>query len=427
MRARTRTITGAGATTRVRFASILCALGAAAVLLVGAGSADAFGTGTVTIQTKASPSVSIGGSISDSAQVLGSAGGGGGLGLGPVPTGTLVFKLYGPNDTTCSMSPVYTSAPIALVSQAGVVATASSGSYTPPAGAAGSYQFVDSYSGDANYQPSATSCGTSSETVQVTDVTPTLSTVASPSTVALGGGPLTDTATLSGGKAPTGSITFLLFPPTDPTCSGNLVDAKSTVPVSNPSSIVSQPFTPSVAGTYHWIAYYSGDVHNGAVDGACSDPGEAVVVTPAPAGTAPSGTSPSSSSPSAGSGGANAACNPVATANAVLAGVAATLTGQSASFENSCSAGLRIVLRAKEIRPGDLGYPRHDGYTTMANDLTHISPTVPAVNFSLSQAGLTLRAYALDHNRSLIAFLIVHVRPDKTSSATEAIEILTLS
>ena len=111
----------------------------------------------------------------------------------------------------------------------------------------------------------------------------------------------------------------------------------------------------------------------------------------------------------------------------MLAGIAASLTGRpAASFANHCSAGLRIVLRAKEIRPGNPGVPRHDGYTTLANDLTHIAPGGPALSFSLNSAGLALRDYALSHGRSLFAFLIVHVRADKKPTSTEALQILTL-
>ncbi len=405
--------------TRVRFLGALGAFGVwVALFMATASSVLAVGTGVPSLQTKPSPSVSLGGSISDSAQMIGLPGGGGSVAT--PPTGTLTFKLYGPNDAACSTTPVYTTT-VPLMVIGGVVSTASTGTYTPPAGAAGTYRWVASYPGDANYK--AVTGGCSDETVQVTDVTPTLTTVASPG-VQAGNGTLTDTATLAGGMAPTGSITFLLFPPSDPTCAGKVVSAKSTVPVTNPASTTSDPFNPTTPGTYHWIAVYAGDLHNGAVQGACADPGESVVVTPGPAkpgtpaggATSPPGTVPGSKGP----------CDPAATAKAVLAGISATLTGQAAGFANNCSAGLRIVLRAKEIRPGNRGTPRHDGFTTMANVLTHIAPGGPALPFALNAAGQALREYSIAHNRSLTAFLIVHVRPDKSSSAAESLQILTL-
>ena len=44
------------------------------------------------------------------------------------------------------------------------------------------------------------------------------------------GGTITDTATLSGGVNPTGTITFTLFGPNNPTCTGPAIFT-STVPV----------------------------------------------------------------------------------------------------------------------------------------------------------------------------------------------------
>ncbi len=405
--------------TRRRFAGGCGAFGLALALLLASGPsavAAPVGTGPVTIQAKASASVSVGGSISDSAQLVG------GVGLGPVPSGTVVFKLYGPNDASCSTMPVYTSGMVMIVSQT-VVGSASSGSFT--ATLAGTYRFTTSYSGDMTYAPKTTPCGDANQTVQVTDVTPKLSTVASPSVQATVG-QVTDTATLSAGTNPTGSITFLLFPPNDPTCTGRIVDVKATVPISDPTSITSPPYTPNLAGTYHWIDIYSGDLHNGAVQGTCTDANESVIVTPAPTGAAnPGGSNPTPGSP--GLTPTTGPCDPVATANAVLATISATLAGNTGpDFRTSCSAGLRIVLRAKEIRPGNTGIPRHDGYSTIANDLTHVSSLGPPLAFTLNATGLALRDYALSHHKSLTGFLVVHIRLDKKSTSTEALQILTL-
>jgi hypothetical protein len=414
---RARGYTG-GAAARVRLAVALCALGAALSFLLATGApAEAVGTAVSSLQTKASPSVSIGGTISDSAQMVGLPGGAGGIGT--PPTGTLKFELFGPGDTTCA-TPIFTATP-ALAIQGGVVSTAASGSYTPAAGASGTYNWRAFYPGDSTYAATSTACG--AESVVVTDVTPTLSTVASPGVQAGSGATLTDTATLTGGKAPTGSITFLLFPPSDPTCSGKVVDAKSTVTVVDPNPTVSQPFAPTTPGTYHWIAVYTGDAHNGASNGAYIDPNESFVVSPAPVAPAGPGTTTKPGTTPAPTG----SCNAAVTAKAILLGIQATLTGgPGAAFNNSCSAGVRIVLRAKEIRPGNKGTPRHDGFTTMANVLTHISPGGPALAFSLNAAGQALRTYSLSHNKSLTAFLVVHIRLDKTTTSTESLQILTL-
>ena len=45
---------------------------------------------------------------------------------------------------------------------------------------------------------------------------------------------------------------------------------------------MSGQFTTSQPGTYRWIAAYSGDANNPPVSGACNNPNESVVVTPAP-------------------------------------------------------------------------------------------------------------------------------------------------
>jgi hypothetical protein len=44
----------------------------------------------------------------------------------------------------------------------------------------------------------------------------------------------------------------------------------------------------------------------------------------------------------------------------------------------------------------------------------------------LNANGVALRNYALNQGKSLTAFLVVHVRPDKASLSTEAVQILTL-
>lgn len=104
---------------------------------------------------------------------------------------------------------------------------------------------------------------------------PTITTQASPS-VAVGGF-IRDTATLAGGAAPTGSITFRLFGPEDATCTGTAVFT-STVPVNGNGSYTSADFAPTAAGTYRWIARYGGDGANLPVAGACNAPNESVQV-----------------------------------------------------------------------------------------------------------------------------------------------------
>ncbi len=84
--------------------------------------------------------------------------------------------------------------------------------------------------------------------------------------VAAGGAPnapRTTTATLSGGTpAAAGSLTFALR--SGGTCAGTLVGTAETVTVNGASgqSYTSAARTPTTAGTYSWLASYSGDANN---------------------------------------------------------------------------------------------------------------------------------------------------------------------
>ena len=93
------------------------------------------------------------------------------------------------------------------------------------------------------------------------------------------GSQITDTATLTGGSNPTGTMTFNLFGPDNAVCSGAPIFT-STRPVTGNGDYVSAPFTPTAAGTYRWVALYSGDANNGpAGPTACADTLEAVLVS----------------------------------------------------------------------------------------------------------------------------------------------------
>ncbi len=95
------------------------------------------------------------------------------------------------------------------------------------------------------------------------------------------GGLIHDSADLSGGVAPTGTITFQSFGPDDATCAAAPAFT-STVPVNGNGTYISANFAPSLAGTYRWIAAYSGDVANAASTTACNDPNESVTVSAGP-------------------------------------------------------------------------------------------------------------------------------------------------
>ncbi|HWW60819.1 MAG TPA: hypothetical protein VN181_05565, partial [Thermoanaerobaculia bacterium] len=108
---------------------------------------------------------------------------------------------------------------------------------------------------------------------------PTLTTQAS-AAITLGAGTISDTGTLSGGSAPTGSIIFNLYGPNDATCTGTSVFT-ATIPVSGNAPYSSGSFTPLAAGTYRWVASYSGDASNNPATSPCNAPNESVVVNQA--------------------------------------------------------------------------------------------------------------------------------------------------
>ncbi|MCA1683968.1 MAG: hypothetical protein LC708_02420, partial [Actinobacteria bacterium] len=229
---------------------------------------------TPAITTAASPGpVTLGTGISDTATLTG--------GAGPAPgaTGTIVFRVFGPGDAACA-APLFTTAAVPVLGD---------GVYNSPApnfvpATVGTFQFIATYSGDLNNAPTASLCNDPAEAVVVTQVTPTLVTVASPAGPVQTGTPLTDQATLSGGAAPTGTITFQVFGPDDFACAGPPIFTSAAVPVAGNAVYNSPPpnFVPTVGGSYQFVAIYSGDANNAPVTTACGVPAETVSVQAVP-------------------------------------------------------------------------------------------------------------------------------------------------
>jgi len=213
--------------------------------------------------------VSFGGAIYDTAHLSG----------GENPTGTITFKLYGASDTGCSEPPVFTS----TVTVAGNN-DYTSASFVPPT--TGVYRWVASYSGDAINNPAGpTACGDTAETAVVrpptiTPVAPTFSTTAAARPA--GGTSLYDTAHLAGGIDPGGTITFTLYGPNIPTCSGPPAFT-TTLTVTGNGDYRSATFAAPLPGTYRWVVTYSGDAMNApAGPSACGDPAETATVSSSP-------------------------------------------------------------------------------------------------------------------------------------------------
>jgi hypothetical protein len=118
---------------------------------------------SITTQVSA-PTITLGQQTSDTAT----------LSNGFTQTGTITFRLFGPNNGTCAGAPVFTS-----IQSVGGNNTYSSTPFTPTT--PGVYNWTASYSGDANNPATATACGDANESVTVNAVpTPTPSPTATP-------------------------------------------------------------------------------------------------------------------------------------------------------------------------------------------------------------------------------------------------------
>jgi hypothetical protein len=216
-----------------------------------------------------------GSSLTDSATLSG----------GNDPTGTIEFALYLPSDTTYS-SPVYTT--FVPIHGDGVYSVNSAGSSNPGGSlptTVGMYQWLVNYGGDLKNPP--LNSGQGSEPELVSPATLRITSMAG-GTVLLGSGqPLSDTATVSGGFNPTGTVTFYLFPPgTSPNTSGTGAVYTDVAPLSDGDTASTGSGTttgnavPAVTGTYQWVAIYDGDANNlPAAPANLNDPNDAEAVT----------------------------------------------------------------------------------------------------------------------------------------------------
>ena len=174
------------------------------------------------------------------------------------PTGSVRFTLYSDNKCTVATS----------LTGSGTISNgvaSFSGGFTPTA--TGTYYWVASYAGDANNAAFTTGCGETNELVIVSKASPTITTKTG-GTVVLGSGvKLTDSATLAGGFSPTGTITFTLTNPS------SAVKDTETVTVTGNGVYSPAGFLPDMAGTWYWVATYSGDTNNNKVaSGATEEP-----------------------------------------------------------------------------------------------------------------------------------------------------------
>jgi Bacterial Ig-like domain (group 3) len=238
------TVTGPG--------TIASTSGATASITMGAsGTVDITYTNHINLSpsistTLSATSVSIGTPVSDTATLSGATANAG---------GTVTFTVF--SDSACS-NQVY---------NAGSGTVSNGMAYSAPVifNNAGTYYWQAVYSGDANNNPATSPC--MSEVLTVTKNQPGISTAQNliPN----------DAATISGAtSAVTGTITFQLFSPSNPTCNSTIGNpaltqtvsvnhGNGTYPTTNTTVIASDP------GTWKWKVVYSGDANNAGTTSVC--------------------------------------------------------------------------------------------------------------------------------------------------------------
>ena len=209
-------------------------------------------------------SITLGGSAQDQVLLMG----------GTSPTGTITYTVH--SSPACS--------------DAGTVVGTSTvtgdGPYSSPSffpASPGTYYWVAAYSGDSKNGASTNTCGTTGPASEVLTTSPahtSLSSLLSSSGTISIGGSATDSATLSGGVSPTGTIAFEVFDSSHPLCVGSPLFV-STKPVGGNGVYASDAFQPFALGTYFWTAEYSGDANNSPSSTACQAPPETLSVVKA--------------------------------------------------------------------------------------------------------------------------------------------------
>lgn len=297
------------------------------VALAAAAPAHAAGLATPRLLVAASPSTRVGLQVFANVNLMNAAS----------PTGSMTFRLYRPGDPSCGSAPAFVSTV--------PVATTSVNSDRFTADQAGTWHWTAAYSGDAaNAATGPTSCADAGAAVLVDKARPVLSVTAA----APAGGAIRARATLAGGVAPAGNVTFVLSPPGDTFCNSHVFT--STVAVNGAGTYESAPYAAQALGTYRWRASYTGDADNLAVNlTGCLDANAAVSVTSlAPATTTTTGPANPGGPPAAPAGGTPRPVGPAPTPTPTPAPAPpAALTAPTCTV-------LQVLDRAFRVFAGDL-------------------------------------------------------------------------
>jgi hypothetical protein len=209
------------------------------------------------------------------------------------PTGSVAFSLCKVDDPSlCTTG----GTDVGETNLTGTEYPATAVSPTAYVTSAGRYCWRATWSGDPANGIPGSSDSSKSECFIVNPVTPTLATTAGPDINP--GQELSDKATLSGtatqpadpvinltgtgGSEASGTITFKLYGPDECTTLVNEPSPEVSVSGDGTYDTPDPQFTPTEAGTYHWVAVYSGDSPN--TNGVshnteCNDEAEDVVVS----------------------------------------------------------------------------------------------------------------------------------------------------
>jgi hypothetical protein len=184
------------------------------------------------------------------------------------PTGEVIFRVYGPGDTSC-LTPLETeSVPL----QGGHAVSAD---FFPQQ--AGEFRWTVSYAGDANNEAASLPCGSANQASAVGKASPTLAGVATSAVVV--GSPITDGVTLAAGFEAGGQLLFRAYGPGDQTCAG-AAKYEATVAVDGDGLYSPPGFSPG-AGLYRWTVQYAGDANNEAASLPCGSANQASTVSKA--------------------------------------------------------------------------------------------------------------------------------------------------
>ena len=214
-----------------------------------------------TVVTQASAAVTIGGAISDTGHARRRR---------QPDRHASPSTLYGPNDATCTGAAIFTST--VTVNGNGAYG---SGNFTPTA--TGTYRWIANYGGDVNNTATANGCNGANESVVVKPATPD------------------DRHRGDRGRRRRRQDLRYGHPerclpaddrhghlqPLQRDRSRVAKTLRSSPAPSRSAPTARRPrvtFTVTLAGTYHWIASYSGDANNDAVAGVCGDDGETTVI-----------------------------------------------------------------------------------------------------------------------------------------------------